>query len=71
MFADTFHKTLSAAMAEVKRRRAQGRAELLITRIEESPYGGFRVRSFPAEFMIDDLADRTSGIKNHRTKLFA
>ena len=32
-------------------------AEQLITRIEPSPYGGYRVRSVPAEFMIDSMVD--------------
>lgn len=57
MFADTFHDSLTDAIAEVQRRRKDAEAEQLITRIVESPYGGFRVRSIPAEFIIDQMAD--------------
>ena len=57
MFADSFHPNLSSAIAEMQRRRKEADTEQLITRIEESPYGGFRVRSVPAEFVVDHLAD--------------
>jgi hypothetical protein len=57
MFADSFCDTLTAAMAEVDRRRSQNRGEQMITRIEDSPYGGFRVRSFPAEFIVDSVSE--------------
>ena len=74
MFADTYHKTRAAALAEVQHRRDLARAEQFITRIEKSPYGGYRVRSVPAEFVLDHLADSnvlSSGYLSSRTKLFA
>jgi len=55
MIADTFHKTMAEAMDEVARRRAQSKD--LVTRIERSAYGGFRVRSMPADYYVDMLAD--------------
>jgi hypothetical protein len=57
MFADTFHKTMRQAMDEVARRRADPQGRELITRIERSPYGGFRVRLMPADFFVDTIAD--------------
>jgi hypothetical protein len=57
MFADTFHKTMREAMDEVARRRADPQGKELVTRIDRSPYGGYRVRSMPADYYVDMLAD--------------
>jgi hypothetical protein len=58
MFSDTFHKTMQDAMDEVARRRADPRGMELVTRVERSPYGGgYRVRSMPADFYVDMIAD--------------
>ncbi len=57
MFPDTFHKTMGEAMDEVARRRADPQGKELMTRIERSPYGGYRVRSMPADFFVDTIAD--------------
>ena len=57
MFVDTFHKTMREAMDEVARRRADPQGRELMTRIERSPYGGFRVRSMLADFFVDTIAD--------------
>jgi hypothetical protein len=57
MFADTFHKTKQEAMDEVARRRADPQGKELVTRVERSPYGGYRVRSMPADYYVDMLAD--------------
>jgi hypothetical protein len=57
MFSDTFHDTLADAMEEVARRRNDPQGKELVTRIDRSPYGGFRVRSMPADYFIDLLAD--------------
>jgi hypothetical protein len=73
MFADSYHKTHSAALDEVQRRRDLARTEQLITRIEKSPYGGYRVRSVPAEFILDHFADSSmliGGSLMPRTKAF-
>lgn len=57
MFADTFHDRLSDAMTEAARRRADPSARDLVTQVGESPYGGYRVRSMPADFYVDQIAD--------------
>ena len=57
MFADSFHERFAEAMAEAARRRAAPQADELVTRVERSPYGGFRVRSVPADFFVDQLVD--------------
>jgi hypothetical protein len=44
---DTFHPTMSEALAETARRKADGCAKDMLARIEPSRYGGFRVRSTP------------------------
>jgi hypothetical protein len=53
MFVDTFHDTYAQAMEELERRRANPQGKDLITRIDTSPYGGFRVRSMPADLWIE------------------
>ncbi len=57
MFADTFHDNKADAMKEVARRRGDPAARDLVTRVQESPYGGYRVRSMPADFYVDQIAD--------------
>lgn len=58
--SDTFHATMAEAMEEASRRRANPVFKDFLTRVEPSPYGGFRVRSFPAELFVDQLADGPS-----------
>ena len=53
MFVDTFHNTMADAMEEVARRRSDPNGAELITRVEPSPYGGFRVRSVPADIWLE------------------
>jgi hypothetical protein len=57
MFADTFHETLADAVAEASRRRTDTQAAGLLTNVERSPYGGFRVRSLPADLYVDALSE--------------
>lgn len=57
MFADTYHETLADAMKEASRRRSDPAGRDLVTKVDESPYGGFRVRSMPADFYVDQIAD--------------
>lgn len=57
MFADSFHDKLADAMNEATRRRTDPAARDLVTKPEESPYGGYRVRSMPADFYVDQIAD--------------
>jgi len=60
MFADAFHDSLADATKEAARRRTGLAARDLVTRIEKSPYGGYRVRSMPADFYVDQIADGPS-----------
>jgi hypothetical protein len=57
MFSDTFHDTIAQAMEEVARRRSDPQGKELVTRVERSPYGGYRVRPMPADFYVDLLSD--------------
>lgn len=57
VLSDSFHKTMSEAVAEAARRRANPALKDVLTKVEPSPYGGFRVRSYPADLFIDQLAD--------------
>ncbi len=47
--------TFEEALAELHRRKSA--ADGVITRLEESPYGGYRVYSTPVELLVDDLID--------------
>jgi hypothetical protein len=70
MFSDSFHDTMEEALEEVARRRADSQGKELVTRVERSPYGGFRVRSMPAEYYVDLLADGPvpAGTGNNRRR---
>jgi hypothetical protein len=57
MFADSYFDRYADAMQESAHRRANANAGDLVTKVEESPYGGFRVRSVPADFYVDQIAD--------------
>ena len=57
MFHDAYFDKLQDALEEVRRRRTSPEGHEMITRMEESPYGGYRVRSIPADFLIDTLVD--------------
>jgi hypothetical protein len=48
---------MSEALAETARRKADGCAKDMLARIEPSRYGGFRVRSTPADLYIDQMTD--------------
>ncbi len=54
---DTFHATMSEALAEAARRKADASAKDMLIRVEPSNYGGFRVRSIPADLYIDQMTD--------------
>ena len=68
MFADTFHTTLREAMEEAGQRRSSSDGGSYLTNVERSPYGGFRVRSIPAELYVDQLIEGSGagGMLNHR-----
>jgi hypothetical protein len=68
MFADTFHKTMREAIDEVARRRSDPSGKGLVTRIETSPYGGYRVHSMPADYYIDMLADGPMPVSTGRIR---
>ncbi len=57
MIKDAYFDRLRDALEEVRRRRTDPEAGDMITRFEESPYGGYRVRSMPADFLIDSMVD--------------
>lgn len=57
LFTDFYCDTIDSAFEEISRRKAMQSTESIITRYEESPYGGFRVYSMSAEVFVDDLAD--------------
>ncbi len=54
---NSFHKTVSEAYAEVRRRKSDPAFHDMIVRVEPSGYGGFRVRAIPADLYIDQLMD--------------
>ncbi len=54
---DMYCRTLDEAFKEVARRKRDAGADGVITRFEESPYGGYRVYSLPADVLVDDLVD--------------
>lgn len=54
-FGDMYCKTIDEAFKEIARRKRD--ADGVITRFEESPYGGYRVYSLPADVLVDDLVD--------------
>ncbi len=56
-----FFETLDEVFSELKRRKASRDSvseDEMITVYEESPYGGYRIRSVPAEIYIEDLQSR-------------
>ncbi len=72
MSPDTFHKTLGEAMEEMGRRRASLDGGSYITKVEPSPYGGFRVRSLPAELYVDQLIEGSGALgllQQRRTRI--
>lgn len=57
MIPDFFTSSLDDAIQEVAKRRGNPEAKDLMHRVEPSPYGGYRVRSYVAELYVDMLAD--------------
>ena len=55
--ADAYFDDLKDALDEAHERRAIYKTEGVITHVQESPYGGYRVRSIPADFIIDLMVD--------------
>jgi len=54
---DSFHDTMREAYIEANRRTSDPAFPDMIIRVEPSRYGGFRVRSIPADLYIDQLVD--------------
>ena len=57
---DMYCETFDEVIEEVTRRRkvrGTDTAGALITKYEETPYGGYRVYSIPADLVVDDLVD--------------
>lgn len=57
LLPDAYCDTIDDVFAEIRRRKALPGAETAITRFEESPYGGYRVYSVDAEFVVDELVN--------------
>lgn len=57
MIADAFFRKFAEAMSEAGRRRASSEHIGYITHVDRSPYGGYRVRSLPAEFLVDEMLE--------------
>ena len=58
MFPDAYFDAYANAYAELERRRSLANSdEAVISRIEDSPYGGFKVWSMPAEVYADLLSE--------------
>jgi hypothetical protein len=55
-FVDAFFETYAEAMREAQHRKMT-LGDPIITRIEESPYGGYRVWSMPADVYIDLISE--------------
>ena len=54
---DFYCDTIDEAIAESRRRKSSPVTGGMITRIEESPYEGWRVRTVDAELFVDQLAE--------------
>ena len=54
---DVHCDTIDEVLEEIRRRKSSPGAEGVITRFEESPYGGYRVYSVDAEILVDELAN--------------
>lgn len=66
-FADRYFEPFAEAHQErVRRVAAQSEDNLMITRIEESPYGGYVVRSIPADVYVDLVAEVPGGFGGRR-----
>ena len=57
VFKDVYCDTIDAAFEEMRRRKTVSGTEGIITRFEESPYGGYRVYSVSAELYVDELLE--------------
>lgn len=57
VFKDYYCDTIDAAFKEVRQRKSASSAKGIITRFEESPYGGYRVYSVPVETFVDEYLD--------------
>ena len=53
---DVFFETYHEALREAQRRKTT-LVDPMITRIEESPYGGYRVWSMPTDVYVDLLSE--------------
>ena len=57
MIVDSYTQTREEADEEVRRRRQDPAFTGYITKVEDSPYGGFRVHSVSAEWIVDGLVN--------------
>ena len=57
MIVDSYARTREEADEEARRRRQDPAFAEYVTKIEPSPYGGFRVHSVSVEWIVDGLID--------------
>lgn len=57
LIADSYHDTRQEAFEEASRRKASPVAPDAVTRIDESPYGGFRVYTVSLRVAMEVFAD--------------
>lgn len=57
MIVNSYAQTREEADKEARRRRRDPALAGYITKVETSPYGGFRIRSVSAEWIVDGLVN--------------
>ncbi len=57
MFADAYFDSLDEALDELHQRRSDPASQGILSRMEKSPYGGYRVWSITAEMYAEMLVD--------------
>lgn len=57
LIADSYHDTMQEALQEASRRKASPVAPDAVTRIDESPYGGYRVYTVSLSLAMEVFSD--------------
>lgn len=57
LIADSYHDTRQEAFEEASRRKASPVAPDAVTRVDESPYGGYRVYTVSLSLAMEVFAD--------------
>ena len=64
------YPTYMEAYHEVQRRKKAGEGSLLIHKISESPYGGYRITTLPANLYADMLVGNIPAIPGVKESIF-